>query len=370
MLAYIILFCILMLVFLIPQKYFQKYGLVLIMIVFAIFFGIRNNIALDDDNYIEIFSIFSKTLENAITSCPNIEITFKIICRILGILHLNYKSLFLVYSCISFTFLGLFLKKLELDRKKKELLIFTIAFLAVPFFIYMTVMRQFLAITMSLYGMAIVAIDKKYAKGIIFIVISALFHNSTIIALLILPFLVGKFKIDYRIEIALLIIITLLGETGLINSFVFQIFSNSKYSAYLAESTQQISLGSGITHYVFLAIYIIQLIIINRRGDKEDMRDKFLYRGEFVYLFLFFATVNSGFAIRLSYIYLIFLCLLFVEITKKIKDEKIILVTNMLIFIMCLAIIGKNLFEKRNSKFMTNDFSVDFFNQQDISDLD
>ncbi len=195
MISYIILFSLIGLIFIIPKKYFEKYGIVLLMAILAIFFGIRNDVAVDDANYIIIFQRFSKSLEDATLYYTNLEMIFKIICRIVGILHMNYKAVFMLYSALSFTFLGLFLKKMNLT--KGEILIFMMTFFAMAFFTYMTIMRQFLAITMALYGMALF-LEKKYRTGIVLILISALFHNSTMVMIPLLPVFLNKVKLDYQ----------------------------------------------------------------------------------------------------------------------------------------------------------------------------
>ena len=360
MLAYIILFICIGAIFLIPKKHFEKCGLILLMITFSIFFGIRDNLAVDDINYINIFSTFSNSLENINVYYPNIEMIFKVICRIIGFLHLNYKAVFLLYSSLSFTFLGLFLKKLNLS--KKELSLFIMFFLGMAFFTYMTVMRQFLAITIALYGMALFN-EKKYKSSIALILISALFHNSTIIVLFILPIFIDKFKIDYRIKIAIPILIMILGETGIINNIINLIASNLKYDQYALDEGQKAFDGSGITHYFLLAIYIIQCILL--RNNKEQ-KYVFLEKGQFLYFITYFATINSGFAIRVSYIFLIFLCLIFVTFIKEINIKKLKVCSMIFIYTFLTVLIVKNLYTLQDSKFMSNNFSVDFFTENKI----
>ena len=360
MLAYIILFICIGAIFLIPKKYFEKFGLILLMITFSIFFGIRDNLAVDDLNYIYIFSTFSKTLENINVYYPNIEIIFKVICRIIGFFHLNYKAVFLLYSSLSFTFLGLFLKKLNLT--KKELFIFIMFFFVIAFFTYMTVMRQFLAITIALYGIVLFN-EKKYKTSIALILVSALFHNSTIIILFVLPIFMDKFKIDYRIKIAIPTLMMILCETEIINNIIKLVASNLKYEQYVLEEGQKAFSGSGITHYFLLAIYIIQCTLLRNNNEQKN---KFLEKGQFLYFITYFATINSGYAIRVSYIFLIFLCLIFVTFIKEINIKKLKLCSMIFIYIVLTVLIVKNLLSLQNSKFMSNNFSIDFFTENKI----
>lgn len=360
MIAYIILFICIGAIFLIPKQYFKKYGLVLLMVTFAIFFGIRDNLAVDDLNYIYIFSTFSKSLENVNVYYQNVEMIFKVICRIFGFIHLNYKAVFLLYSSLTFTFLGLFLKKLELS--KKELSIFVMFFLGMAFFTYMTVMRQFLAIAIALYGMVLFS-EKKYKPSIIWILVSVLFHNSTIVVLFILPIFMDKVKIDYRIKIAIPIFALILGETGIINDIIKLIAQNLKYGAYVLDEEGKAFAGSGITHYFYLAVYIIQCIMMK---NKQESKNAFLEKGQFIYFTTFFATINSGYAIRVSYIFLIFLCLLFVTFIKEINTKKLKLLAEIFIYIILIVLIVKNIVSLQNSKFMSNNFSLDFFTENKI----
>lgn len=357
MLAYIILFSCLGITFLIPKKYFDKYGIIILMSILAIFFGTRNNVAVDDLNYITMFARFSKTLEGINIHYPNIEIIMKILCRIVGLLNFNYKGIFLLYSAISFTFLGLFLKKLNLP--KLDLLIFIMTFVGLAFFTYMTVMRQFLAISIALYGLSFVK-EKKYKKSIILIIIASLFHNSAIIMLLLMPFFMDKVKLDYKIKIISLIVTFILGATGILNSIIAAIASILKYKHYATQQVQQVFGGVGIIHYLLFAIYVMQCWLEKENKNTEDI---FLEKGQFVYLFIFFATVNSGFAIRVSYLYLIFICLLFVTFIRKINIEKIKRIGVIVICLMLIAIISKNLIDLKDSNFMSNNFSIDYFNK-------
>ena len=341
------------------------------MVVFAIFFGTRNNVAVDDLNYIKIFYTFSKSLEN-INGYPNVELIFKVICRIIGFLHMNYKAVFLLYSALSFTFLGLFLKKINLS--KRNLFIFVMSFLGIAFFTYMTVMRQFLAITMALYGLALFN-ERKYKRSIALILISALFHNSTIIVLILLPIFIDKFKIDYKLRIAIPILVMILGETGIINYFIKFVASNLKYSQYILEEGQKAFGGSGITHYFYLLVYIVQCILLKNNKNKKY---EFIERSQAIYFITYFATINSGYAIRISYLYLIFLCLLFVTFIKainlskinikKLDTKKIEICTIAFTYVILIVLIVKNLITLQGSNFMTNNFSIDFFNENRIED--
>ena len=371
MLAYIILFGCIGIIFLLPKKYYKKCGLILLMVVFAIFFGTRNNVAVDDLNYIKIFYTFSNSLEN-INGYPNVELIFKVICRIIGFLHMNYKAVFLLYASLSFTFLGLFLKELNLN--KRDLFIFIMFFLGIAFFTYMTVMRQFLAITMALYGLALFN-EKKYKRTIALILISVIFHNSTIVVLILLPLFWDKFKIDYKFKIAIPILVMILGETGIINCCIKLVANNLKYGQYVLDEGQKAFAGSGITHYFYLVIYIIQCILFKNNADKKY---EFIERGQAIYFIAYFATINSGFAIRVSYLFLIFLCLLFITFIRainmsqvnirKLDTKKIELCTVIFTYVILTVLITKNLITLQGTNFMTNNFSVDFFNEKRIED--
>lgn len=365
MITYFILLIAIGSVFFIPKKYFEKYGVFFIVFLFAILFATRNNVAIDDVSYIKIFNRFSKTLEEMTTHYPNVEIPLKLICAFLGLLHFNYKGLFLVYALLSYLFLGLFLHKMKLT--KAETFLFTITFFAMAFFTYMTTMRQFLAITIALYGLALLN-EKKYGQAIAFMLIAVFYHNSTIVMLLLAPVFFNKVKINDKVKILLPLVMLILGQSGVLNQilvWVFSLFKNIKYEAYVINESTQIYHGSGLTHYLLFIVYVIQCFL-----NKNKEENAFLTKGIMLYFVLFYMTVNSGFAIRVSYLYLVFLCFLFILFLRQIepiKNKKIAFYVSCFILVILTS---KTFFSLQGTNFMKNDFSIDYFNTEKIANIE
>lgn len=359
--AYIILsICIIMVFVICPKKYINKYGLPICMIVFALFFGCRNVVAVDDKAYIDIFNAFSNNLINVTKRYKNIEISYKLLCGFFGILGFNFKAIFLFYSITSYTFLYLFLKKMEL--KKEELLIFLMTFFAIGFFVYMTVMRQFLAISISLYALTFLK-EKKYKICVIYILIASAFHIFSLIMLIFIPiFNDEKIKVNVKIKIILPIIALLIGKLGIANSIINLVASISKYSIYTSENTNNAFGGSGILHYIWLTIYELQFLFKNyNKSTYYEM----LERGQMIYLTIFFITINSGFALRISYLFLIFMCFIFITLLYRVKSKsnKYSIIYLVLISLLLFDIYTVN--QQINSSrgnFGSNDFSINIFN--------
>lgn len=356
--AYIILgICILIVFIFCPKKNINKYGLPICMIILALFFGCRNIVAVDDKAYIEIFNAFLNNFKNVGNRYTNIEMSYKLLCGFFGILDFNYKAVFLFYAIVSYTFLYLFLKKMNL--KKEELLIFIMAFLAIGFFTYMTVMRQFLATTIALYAMTFLK-EKKYLKCIVYILIASVFHYSALIMLAFIPIICSD-KINIYVKIILPLLAIIIGKFGIFDIICNLILRNTRYSSYVVNESNNFYGGNGLLNYIWLLIYLMQFLF--RTNNKNNEYIDILEKGQMIYFVIFFFTINSGYALRLTYYFLIFVCFLFITFMYRVNSKSNRL---LIVFVIIISLLAFNIFNINNvinsdkGNFGSNDFSIDF----------
>lgn len=365
--AYIILIIAILLVFIIvPKNKFTKIGLPMLFVILAVFYGIRNNIGNDDQAYIWMYQRFSKSLEGLTTAFSNIEIGYKLLSRMVGVIfNTNFKGFFLICSVISHIFLYKFVKKLELS--KSEMFMFILVYLGMIFITYLIIMRQFLSIAISMYALYLFK-EKKYKTSLMFMVFASIFHISALITLVVFPIFSEKVKINKKFLVLIPIISFILGMSGIANNLINFAASITKYGVYAQGEMGKAFEGSGITHYFFILLYLAQFFIhkIKFIQDKpEEVSNSvtdFIKKGEMVYLSVFFLTINSGFALRVSYIYLIFLPLIVITFIRNITNEKYRKVAYILLCIVFGILIYKGLIiGTQGSILSSNDFSLDFW---------
>lgn len=138
------------------------------------------------------------------------------------------------------------------------------------YFSYMNIMRQAIAISIILWGYEFLK-DKKYLKYTICCIIASLFHESALLALLLIVIKKIKFnKKTILVTIALIVLSLLYG-----NQF-FNIISNySPRLLYYVDSKFSVSnyFGAVLDAMVYIVLYIIGIIIISK-NNKQHFTNK------------------------------------------------------------------------------------------------
>ncbi|CAG9612123.1 hypothetical protein BACCIP111899_01295 [Bacillus rhizoplanae] len=292
----------------------NKINVILVFILFTLVYGSRDYGGVDDLTYISAFN-------NAISGniVYGMENSYLVISRILGGLGFNYKAVFLVYATISFTFMYFAYKKLCND--KYDWIVAMLGFLVFAFFPTITVMRQFAAAAILTYAFTL-KLKGRNKLSLVFIGLASLVHVGSVIGFLLFPLFSIKFKPWSKVIIP--IICFGIGYFGLSNHFLnwFQKIIPGKYLGYLGNDAT--SPHVGILHIILFTIYLFQFVLgsLNKNNRLSDRTIDFLERAQMIYFSIFFITLSSGWASRLSIYFILFVPFIFTTFISRFSIER------------------------------------------------
>lgn len=307
------LFLIMIYLFFDKKKYY-KYGVIISLILIFSLFAFRNIVGVDDNNYKLYFDLISARNDQKFFDVSGVEYSYYIICKVLSFFRLNYKSVFFLYSSISFIFIGKTLKKFSLN--KEQYLTLFLSFLAFSLIPFITVMRQFTAASIGIYAVC----DKKISiKNIILIFIASLFHSSAIIFLPIL-FIKGIKYFNNKISyISMPIIAFFLNSSGIFYTLIKVILKGTSYYRYVLEIDKTIFGGNGIIVSLMFICYLINLLFFEKNEDNEKI--KLISFLQMVFFSLYFLCRGMGVIGRLYYYFIFFEPLSLILISKNVKKN-------------------------------------------------
>ena len=350
--VYVLILAVIGIIFLIiPKDNFNKIGIPLILICFTLLFGLRNNLGLDDNTYMENFNL-ANDRGNLYIDQSYIDIS-----RIMYKLHMNYKSVFLLYSIFTFLFMYIIVKKIKLD--KKYMFIYVFSFICFCFFPYLTVMRQFLATMIWIYSILLLK-EKKFIRSICLYLVAGYIHNSAFLLIIIMPLFFNKIEISKKIKIVLPILALVMSNTGILRIILIKLaeIGNISYVNYLLVESSNNLTNSGLLVYLMFLIYLFQCIL---KTEENDM-DKLLEKGEMLFFTTFFITTSLGFVRRVSYYFMFFECFVFITFIKKVSNAKNRNTLIIIFLILQFAFIAygmTNIVKKYDLSF--NNFSINIF---------
>lgn len=312
MVIYIEIILILLLSIILKNDKFKKYGIPIIFIFTLLIVGTRNELGLDDKNYIEIFN--NVKIGN-MNGTRNAEYSYILISQVVAKCGFNYKMLFLVYSIMTFGTMYICIKKLDIN--KIEFVIFMLSYLIFCFSAFLTTMRQ--ALAASIVFLAFIMIkEKKYKRGILLTIIAGFFHNSAWMCLPILIIFSDRIKINNKIKMLIPILCLLISKTNIV--YVVIKLVNQKlhlgYDTYILNVGENNFVNSGILVLLMFIIYEFQFFI-----KTSSKKDEFLYKGQLLYFSIFYITSGLGFIRRFSYYLLLFESFILVSLTRKIEKH-------------------------------------------------
>lgn len=306
MLLILIMIILFILYFLLDEKKYLKWGIVISFILIATIFALRNNLGMDDERYRHLFDIIATKNTKMYWDLAGVEKSYFILCFLFSSIGLNYKSLFVFYALISFFFLILIAKNLSLS--KNHLFIWILCFMAFCFTPYLTVMRQFAASTISIY--AIIKFDNNnFVKPFLLFVIAQLIHSS---AMILLPFCFIK-NIHFKKEIMLYVLLPLIGLLISITPFwqfvgdIAEKLNLGGYFTYINNTNGSLG-GTGIMVFSLYIIYALSLLWVyhsNRERIYNPTINLFAKLGS-MFFFLFFLTQKTGYLGRIYYPFYLF----------------------------------------------------------------
>ena len=315
MVLYLEIIMIIVMVIFFKNKNFTKYGIPIIIMGLTLIVGLRNNLGIDDETYIDIF----KMIKNGnMWGVRNAEITYILLTKLLISMHFNYKMLFLIYAIISHTLIYLTIKKMKLN--KYYFTIFILTYIVFCFFPYLTTMRQFAAISMIFYA-SYLCYEGKNKKAIILTIIASLFHSSAIVCLPLVFLFSEKIHISKKAKIILPLIFFIISKSNILLFLLMKINSIFRlgYGLYLSNIK-----NTSLNHFGLIvgAMYIIYNLQFAIKNKEKDQLTEFFQKGQLLYYIFFIMALNAGFITRFSYYFLIYQAFLFVNIIKLVKDNK------------------------------------------------
>lgn len=296
------------------EKKYCKYGIVFSLILIFSLFAFRNIVGVDDNNYKLYFDLISAGYDKKFFDISGVEYSYYIICKILSFFKLNYKSIFFVYSSISFTFIFKTLKKFSLN--KEQYLTLFLSFLAFSLIPFITVMRQFTATSIAIYAIC----DKKInIKNIILIILASLFHGSAVVFLPIL-FLENIKCFNNKISyIFLPLFAYFLNFSGIFYALIKVILKGTSYYRYVLEIDQTTFGGSGIVVLLMFICYLINLLFFEK--DENNEKVKLILFLQMIFFSLYFLCSGMGVIGRLYYYFIFFEPLSLILISKNVKKN-------------------------------------------------
>lgn len=200
----------------------------------------------------------------------NFEVGFKLLIRFCLIFTTNPNILFVITSAI---ILGLIMTTI-FTKSKNVILSIVIFFLGGFFFDSLNLVRQYIAMSLILFGYRFLLKDKKYYLAYLACVIVAVTMHSTSIVALVLVFLNKKEIMNWKWIIPTCIIILLLNENlmGLIST----VLQNTRFNVYL---TGNMARGDVSVLYILenFLVYIFMYYIytknkkLQKNGKEETL---------------------------------------------------------------------------------------------------
>ena len=283
-------------------------------------YGCRDYGGVDDTTYIEAFEG-----ANNGTIVYGMEKSFLIISRVLGEFGLNYKSVFLLYALVSFIFTYLSYKRL--CKNRYEWLIALLGFLVFALVPTITVMRQFAAAAILAYAFTL-RFEKRNKSSLVLIGLATLIHVGSSIGFFVFLLIPKRFSVTTKIIIPLIGLV--IGYSGILAGIlkIVQYIVPDKYTGYLSNSNTT-SPDVGILHLILITVYILQFILpaVFKMENVSNRSIEFLQVMQMIYFLMYFSTLASGWASRVSLYFVLFVPFIFktfISIFKLETDRKLI----------------------------------------------
>ena len=288
------------------------------VIIPALFSGLRYYVGTDYENYVAAFRMFKgvgifKYLSNF---AGEYEIGFYLLCKIADIFG-GERMLFFISSLIILILMFKFIESVDIEL---SLPIAYFIFLITSFTSSFNILRQIIAVSITMYGIKYV-LEKDLKKYIICCVVACTFHIS---ALIVIPFYFIYDKENKSIKISRKIFIGLISAVvlsfflpyviGVVGSII-PLFS--KFSSYFGYGLG----GKNRSFFVSLIEFTVLIILGSRLKEKDSKNTYFIFLLG-VGLFLEFTGFYSIFLKRLAIYFTMPSFILWAQIPLVLEDEK------------------------------------------------
>lgn len=246
----------------------KKIYLIIIFIVLAVVGAIRDyTVGVDTEQYCKAFRDISQLSIEEAKKETRYEDGFIVLCKVLSYICNDYQILIAFTSAFIMYAIGRFIYEESNDVVMSSLLFIVLNCYAM----YLSAMRQALAISIILLGYILFLKKGKYIKYIIMVVIASLFHQSALIMIFLIFFYKLKFKNKYYL-VAIILSVCIYGLTTPIFGILTKIFPT--YSYYLGSqffvSNYFASLLNAIVAIIFFTIGVYYNKFKDREKDKAS----------------------------------------------------------------------------------------------------
>lgn len=254
----------------------QYTGMLIVCLLLALAAAFRGETGADSAHYIFMYNTPERYFLRT-----DVEIGFKVLMYICHMINPNYMFLFGVMGFLTSWFIVLSIKEhKDLISCKVSLFVFILSFYWLTF----NIMRQGVAVALSLYAVTLYLKDKKW-QAILIIMIAGSFHVSALLCI-VLPVLYEFSKSRYFksiLTIMLLILTYVVFNREIISEFMermgnifgFSIFFSLRYTHYITSVTEDNSHALIVTILRFLPIILICTMAL--RSIFKDRRMRIYY---------------------------------------------------------------------------------------------
>ena len=256
------------------------------------------------------------------------EIGFITLCKILYIINTNEQILIIVTSIFIMGAVGKYIYEESTDVIMSSLIFVLLNCYAM----YMSVMRQAIAISIILMAYVMFLKNDKKVKYIISVIIASFFHGSAIFMLILLLLKDRKFEKKYYYVAILVAIVSFVFSNMIFDvvTLVFPTYAGYKNSSFFASNY----FASLINAIVALAFFSYG--IMTNKDDDKDREKKNFYSFLILFNFLFYVlTVKINIFARVTTYFNVFNIIWIPMIIDNLKKNRN---SNRIIIISCLAL--------------------------------
>lgn len=307
----------------------KKTYIIIIFSILAIVAAIRSyTVGVDTAQFCDAFEKISKmTIEQAKEN-TRYEIGFITLCKVLSYISNNYQILIIVTSLFIMSSIGQFIY-----RESKDCILSSLLFILLNCYaMYLSAMRQAIAISIILLGYTYFFKNNKIIKYILSIIFASLFHQSAIIMIVTIFLKKLKFKNKYFLITIIISVVIFIFATPILNLFT-RIFTT--YSGYL-ESQFAVSnyFASVLNALVAIIFFVIGLCYNKFKKNEKTTLDFYAFMIMLNVIF-YVATIKISIFNRLTTYFNIFNIVWipeFISNIQKKEDKRFIL----LILLICV----------------------------------
>lgn len=303
----------------------RKVYLIIVFSILTIISAIRNyTVGVDTWQFCGDFVKIGKLTFFEAMEKTRYEIGFIVLCKILYFISANHQILIIVTSVFIMGAIGLYIYEESTDVIMSSLIFILLNCYAM----YMSVMRQAIAISIILIAYVLFFKKNKTLKYIISVVLASLFHSSAIFMVILVLLKDKKFERKYyHIAILMAIVFFVFSDTIFdIVTMVFPTYAGYKNSSFF-ESNYFASLINAVVAFAFFTYGIMT--------NKEDYKDKEktnFYSFLMLFNFLFYVlTIRINIFARVTTYFNIFniiwIPMIIDNLTKNKNSNRIIMIS-------------------------------------------